>query len=45
MTAGLPSGRYWSESKEARPSNRALDDKGAAELWDKSEEWTRAFQP
>lgn len=35
------SGRYWHECAEKRPSRLALDDALAAELWAKSEAWTR----
>jgi retinol dehydrogenase-12 len=38
----LESGRYYTDSKEKRPSRVAQDDELAAELWKRSEEWTAA---
>ena len=35
-------GRYYDEEKERRPSRMAQDDALAAELWQRSEAWTRA---
>lgn len=38
----LVDGGYYDSCKEKTPSALALDSKLASELWDKSEEWTRA---
>jgi NAD(P)-dependent dehydrogenase (short-subunit alcohol dehydrogenase family) len=35
-------GLFYSEEREKRPSRVALDDELAAELWRRSEEWTKA---
>ena len=35
-------GRYYTDSKEKRPSRLAQDDALAAELWKRSEEWTKS---
>jgi dehydrogenase/reductase SDR family protein 13 len=35
-------GRYYTDEQEKRPSRMAQDDQLAAELWRRSEEWTRA---
>jgi dehydrogenase/reductase SDR family protein 13 len=35
-------GRYYTDEKEKRPSRLAQDDELAAELWKRSEEWTKA---
>lgn len=35
-------GRYYTDEKEKRPSRMAQDDELAAELWKRSEEWTKA---
>jgi NAD(P)-dependent dehydrogenase (short-subunit alcohol dehydrogenase family) len=37
------SGRYYDACRERRPSRTAQDDALARELWEKSEEWVRAF--
>lgn len=37
------SGMYWAKRAEREPSTLARDDRLAAELWERSEEWSRPF--
>lgn len=38
-------GRYWAKRREKTPSEKALDEALATELWERSEEWCMPFRP